>query len=85
MPNYLMQQTMIEWAISNKCNKYDFGGVFNKTKENGLYRFKEGFCGEKGCIRFIGEIDKVYNKPYYWIYNKFFPIVEHIIVKKQKK
>ena len=85
MPNYLMQFNMIEWAINNECTKYDFGGVFNTTMDNGLYRFKEGFCGEEGCITYIGEIDKVYKKLYYIIYNKAFPIVEHIILKKIKK
>lgn len=85
MPNYLMQLNMIEWAINSGCLKYDFGGIFNTTMDNGLYRFKAGFCGEKGCITYIGEIDKVYKRLYYLIYNKAFPIVEHIILKKIKK
>lgn len=88
MPCYIMQQTMIEWAIETKCKAYDFGGIFNTTKDNGLYRFKEGFCRKKGATKFIGEIDKVYNKPKYFIFSKVLPKVKGLMLfinsKKQK-
>jgi len=74
MPNYLMQQTMIKWAIDTGCLEYDFGGVFEINKENGLYRFKEGFCRQEGVTRFIGEVDYVYNKVVYFAFVKLLPI-----------
>ncbi len=70
MPNYLMQWEMIKWGIENKCNKYDFGGVFEFTNENGLYKFKSGFCKKEGATKYIGEIDKVYKPVIYFIYTK---------------
>jgi len=74
MPNYLMQQTMIRWAIETGCNEYDFGGIFEINKANGLYRFKEGFCRQEGVTKFIGEIDYVYNKLVYFAFVKLLPI-----------
>ena len=74
MPNYLMQQTMIRWAIETDCSEYDFGGIFEINKENGLYRFKEGFCRQEGVTRFIGEVDYVYNKLVYFAFVQLLPI-----------
>ena len=74
MPNYLMQQTMIKWAIETGCSEYDFGGIFEINKANGLYRFKEGFCRQEGVTKFIGEIDCVYNKLVYFGFVKLLPI-----------
>ncbi len=70
MPNYLMQWEMIKWGIENKCNNYDFGGVFEFTNENGLYKFKSGFCKKEGATEYIGEIDKVYKPIVYFMYTK---------------
>ena len=46
MPNYLLQWTMIKWAMENKCNWYDFRGVSGFKDENdpqyGVYKFKKG-------------------------------------------
>ncbi len=78
MPNYLMQQEMIKWAIETNCNLYDFGGVFILDKSNGLYKFKEGFCRQEGVTEFIGEIDKVYNKFWYFAFTKLVPIYQKI-------
>lgn len=78
MPNYLMQQTMIKWAIETGCIEYDFGGVFILDKSNGLYRFKEGFCRQEGVTKFIGEIDFVYNKLMYFAYEKLLPMYKKI-------
>lgn len=80
MPCYAMQQEMIRWAIETKCRNYDFGGIFNITKDNGLYRFKEGFCRKKGATKFIGEIDKVYNRPYYYTFCKILPKVKRAML-----
>lgn len=74
MPNYLMQQAMIKWAVETNCTEYDFGGVFELNKENGLYRFKEGFCRQEGVTKFIGEVDYVYNKLVYFAFVKLLPI-----------
>ena len=65
MPNYLLQWSMIKWAIENNCNVYDFRGVSGNLDENsplyGLYRFKKGFNGD--FTEFIGELDLVF-KPF---------------------
>ncbi len=74
MPNYLMQQTMIKWAIETGCSEYDFGGIFEINKANGLYRFKEGFCRQEGVTKFIGEVDVVYNKLVYFAFVTLLPI-----------
>ncbi len=79
-PNYLMQWEMIKWAISENKEVYDFGGVFTINKSDGLYNFKENFCGEDGLVEFTGEIDKVYN-PY--VYKTFVSVVP--LLQKVKK
>ena len=73
MPNYLMQWEMIKWALECGCELYDFGGVFILNKENGLFKFKEGFCRKDGTTELIGEIDKVYKKGVYWLVVKLVP------------
>lgn len=78
MPNYLMQQEMIKWAIETGCTEYDFGGVFNLDKSNGLYRFKEGFCKQEKVTKFIGEISFVYKKMVYFGYEKILPIYKKL-------
>lgn len=61
MPNYLVQWTMIQWAVELGCDIYDFRGVSGNLDENGplygLYRFKKGFNGD--FIEFMGEADMV--------------------------
>ena len=78
MPNYLMQWDMIKWGLENKCNNYDFGGVFEFTNENGLYKFKSGFCRQEGVTEYIGEIDKVYNKLIYFGYTNVVPNIRQL-------
>ena len=87
MPNYLMQEEMIKWAIETGCNLYDFGGVFILDKSNGLFKFKEGFCRQEGVTEFIGEIDKVYSKFWYFAFTKLVPIYQKIMksIKKMIK
>lgn len=79
MPNYLMQQKMIEWGIETNCDCYDFGGVYVISKENGLFRFKEGFCKQEGVSKFIGEIDFVYDKFKYFGYVKLLPLYRKVL------
>ena len=69
MPNYAMQMAMIEWAISRKCSKYDFAGIWKLDNSDGLYKFKEGFCHKFGATKYIGEIDYVYNPLIYRLFN----------------
>lgn len=61
MPNYLMQDQMIRWAIEGGCSLYDFQGVphyYDPTHPNyGVYRFKQGFQGR--VIDYFGELDLV--------------------------
>lgn len=85
MPNYLMQWEMIKWAIETKCNFYDFGGVLILDEQNGLYRFKIGFCKNDGVTEFIGEINKVYKPFIYFLYSKMLPKLKKIKRKFRKK
>ena len=72
MPNYLLQWSMIQWAIENNCRVYDFRGVSGDISEDnphyGLYRFKKGFGGE--FTEFVGEYDHVMGKLSYFIAEK---------------
>ncbi len=78
MPNYAMQSEMIKWAIEKKCSLYNFGGILHLDKNNGLYKFKVGFCKDEGITNYIGEIDKVYNKPIYFLYRNVLPIFKKL-------
>lgn len=78
MPNYLMQWEMIKWGLETKCKKYNFGGVLNLDPQNGLYKFKIGFCKKDGVTQYIGEIDKVYNNFMYMLYTKGLPVLKKI-------
>ncbi len=75
MPNYAMQMEMIRWGLETGCSSYNFGGVLNLDPNNGLYKFKIGFCKEEGLEEYIGEINKVYKPFWYFMYNKVLPIV----------
>jgi len=72
MPNYLLQWSMMQWAIENNCRVYDFRGVSGDISEDnphyGLYRFKKGFGGD--FTEFVGEYDFVQNKLIYFIAEK---------------
>lgn len=56
-PNYLMQWTMMNWALEANCDTYDFGGIpFYEDETNpayGVYKFKKGFNGE--VVTYEGE------------------------------
>lgn len=68
MPNYLMQWEMIQWALEKKSKYYDFGGVYELSDEDGLFRFKRGFVGAENISEYIGEIDYVLDQD---VYEKF--------------
>ena len=76
MPNYLLQWTMIKWALENKCEWYDFRGVSGFKNENdpqyGVYKFKKGF--NPVFMEFINEMYIEYNP----ITNKIFNISKTI-------
>lgn len=63
MPNYLMQWTMIQWAIETGCIIYDFQGIphfWDESHPNyGVYRFKKGFNGY--VQSYAGEFDFISN------------------------
>ena len=64
-PNYLMQWTMINWALEGGCDIYDFMGIPFYTDETnpnyGVYKFKKGFNGE--VVTYAGEFFYVF-KPF---------------------
>lgn len=72
MPNYLLQWSMIQWAIENGCQVYDFRGVSGDISEDnphyGLYRFKKGFGGT--FTEFVGEYDYVIRPLSYFVAEK---------------
>lgn len=63
MPCYLMQWSMIQWAIRSGCTIYDFQGIPHYDDPShpnyGVYRFKQGFCGK--VVVYAGEFDYVFN------------------------
>lgn len=81
MPNYLMQWEMIKWGLENNMKRYDFGGVFELNIEDGLYKFKEGFCREEGVTELIGEVDKVYKPLIYKLFTDVYPKLQKIKIK----
>ena len=84
MPNYAMQMAMIRWGLETNCRTYNFGGVLNLDPNNGLYKFKIGFCREQGLEEYIGEINKVYNPMIYFMYTVGMPL-KRKIGRKQRK
>lgn len=62
MPTYLVQWSMIKWAIEEGCNWYDFRGGYPDENNplHGIYKFKSGFC--PNYMEFMGEADLVMNK-----------------------
>ena len=64
MPNYLLQWSIICWALERGSRIYDFRGVSGDLSEDnplyGLYRFKKGFGGE--FTEFIGEYELVLDR-----------------------
>lgn len=67
MPNYLLQWSMIRWAVEKGCRVYDFRGVPGDVGEDhplyGLVKFKRGFNGD--YTEFVGEMDLVMSRFWY--------------------
>ena len=78
MPAYAMQAEMIRWACSLGVDFYDFGGVYSLSKENGLYRFKEGFCHSVGVTELAGEFDQVLSPFWYWAFLRGKPLLQKL-------
>lgn len=71
LSNYTTNWNMIEFAIKQGYEKYNFYGISGdfKNKKNemyGLYNFKRGFGGY--VEEYIGEFDLVLSKPKYRMY-----------------
>ncbi|MCZ2260222.1 lipid II:glycine glycyltransferase FemX [Sporosarcina sp. G11-34] len=75
-PNHLMNFEMIKWGIETGAKQYDFGGVFELSKNDGLYTFKKSFCNKDEPAQYIGEIDKVYKPFMYTILETVIPLVK---------
>ncbi len=65
MPTYLVQWSMIQWAIEEGCSWYDFRGGYPDENNplHGIFKFKQGFCPE--YTEFMGEADLIMNKAGY--------------------
>ena len=75
-PQYLLQWEMINYAIDNNYEAFNFYGIdgnFNKeSKGFGLFDFKRGF---NACVHeLIGEFDLIIDKPRYLLYTVCFKI-----------
>lgn len=61
-PNYLMQKTMIGWAVEGGCDIYDFQGVVIDPNESpslyGVYEYKKQFKNGE-LVTFAGEFDYI--------------------------
>ncbi|MBR3620833.1 MAG: peptidoglycan bridge formation glycyltransferase FemA/FemB family protein [Clostridia bacterium] len=70
MPTYLVQWTMIKWALEEGCSWYDFRGGYPDENNplHGIYKFKKGFCND--YIEFMGEADLIMNRFAYTFVNK---------------
>lgn len=73
---YLLQWEMINYAIDNNYQTFNFYGIdgdFSEESKNyGLFDFKRGFGSE--VVELIGEFDLVINKTYYKLYNLAFKL-----------
>ena len=84
MPAYAMQAEMIRWACSLGVDFYDFGGVYSLSKENGLYRFREGFCHSVGVTELAGEFDQVLSPFWYWAFLRGKPLLQKLRARRKK-
>lgn len=77
-PNNLLNYEMIKWGIEEGASQYDMGGVFSMDENDGLYRFKKQFCNKDGVTEYIGEIDFIYSKLFYYLYDHAIPSVKKL-------
>ena len=87
MAQYKVQCDMIKYAIENKYETYDFGGITGnfdpESHAYGIYGFKRGFAGY--VIEYIGEFDYPVNKFYYFLYKILYRGYELMKKIRQKK
>lgn len=84
-PNHLMNYEMIKWGIETGAEQYDFGGVFELSNDDGLYRFKKSFCDKDEPAQYIGEINKVYKPFLYNILESVIPAIRNFRKKKSRR
>ena len=77
-PNYLMQYEMIKWACETGCHIFDMGGIIQESEEDGLYRFKIGFCNGHPMDEYIGEMDYPLNGLFYLGFNVSYKILQRV-------
>lgn len=80
MPNYLMQWTMICWAIDCGCRIYDLRGVPANPETSsiaGLYRFKSGFGAQR--VDFVGEYHIVCRPMIYAVAERLLPVAKRAL------
>ncbi len=74
--SYSIHEYMIEYAIKNGYEAYNFYGITGIFDESnplyGIYFAKKGFGGK--VVELIGEFDLITNKLYYYIYRMSFAI-----------
>ena len=84
---YYMQWKMIQYAIKNGYEIYNFYGITGEFNENspmyGLFDFKRGFQAK--VVELIGEFTYVVDKPYYYAYNVMFKAYKKIKKWRVKK
>ncbi len=89
-PNYLLQFSMMKWAVERGADVYDFRGVSGDLSEDnplyGLYRFKKDFNGE--FTEFCGELNLVYSA--FWMFlaekgQKAYRKLNHVLFKLKNK
>ena len=77
-PNQRMNYEIITWAIEEGAEQYDLGGVFAMDEKDGLYQFKKHFWYKREVTEYIGEIDYVFNKFYYFLYKSVVPKLQKL-------
>ncbi|MBR5782652.1 MAG: peptidoglycan bridge formation glycyltransferase FemA/FemB family protein [Clostridia bacterium] len=90
MPNYLLQYSMIQWAVERGADVYDFRGVSGDLSEDnplyGLYRFKKDFNGE--FTEFCGELNLVFDSTMMFLAEKgqkAYRKLNHVLFKLKNK
>lgn len=77
---YYMQWKVIEYAIENHYDYYNFYGITGEFEETspmyGLFDFKRGFHAD--VVELIGEFTYVINKPYNMMYYGLFAVYKKL-------
>ena len=82
---YLLRQKAMEYAFSQGCEEFDFGGVEN-TFDGGLFEFKSSF--HPNIRTYIGEFDYIHKPFLFKLMNAgihYTKIIKLAIAKKGKK